>query len=99
MGNDVTEKIEAPDKEMLIEKMVKALPGISGELNMMPAGIAVRAGLDVQRVRQIISGKRKMKWSEYMAILFVLWEDENGRTLAEENGLFPEELKSMMRPD
>ena len=28
-----------------------------------------------------------MKWSEYMSILFFLWDDEKGREVVEERGV------------
>ncbi|MBR1476672.1 MAG: hypothetical protein IJ608_01770 [Lachnospiraceae bacterium] len=84
------------DRTLLISEMAKRLPVISGELGTTPSGIAERAGLDAERVRQIVSGKRKMKWSEYMSILFVLWDDEKGQELVERCGLFPDALKNAM---
>ena len=56
----------------------------------------LRAGLDMKRLSMVVSGKRKMKWSEYLSILFVLWDVENGHGIVEENGLFPDALKSAM---
>ena len=84
------------DKDELMERMASELPYISGELGMTPAGVAFRTGLDKDRVSLIAEGKRKMKWSEYMSILFVLWDDEKGSELVEKNGFFPEELKRAM---
>ena len=37
-----------------------------------------------------------MKWSEFMSILFFIWNNEIGRTLLETKGLFPKELKKAM---
>jgi len=43
-----------------------------------------------------ISGKRSLKWSEFMSILFVLWNNDIGRGIVEAKGLFPEALKRAM---
>ncbi|MCR5788905.1 MAG: hypothetical protein K6G83_03370 [Lachnospiraceae bacterium] len=92
----VMEELFLLDREALMEKMAENLDRISGELNMIPAGIAWRTGLDKERVTLIAAGKRKMKWSEYMSILFMLWDDDRGRQIIEERGLFPDELKRAM---
>lgn len=84
------------DKDKLIVKLTEELPLISGEMNSSPSDIAWRTGLDKNRVSLIVSGKRKMKWSEYMSILFLLWDDEKGRKLVDERGLFPDTLKQSM---
>ncbi|MBQ8969920.1 MAG: hypothetical protein IJ073_01215 [Lachnospiraceae bacterium] len=92
----VMEGLYTLDRDGLMERMAAGLPEISGELGLTPEGVAFRTGLDKERVKLIASGKRKMKWSEYMSILFFLWDDEKGREVVEERGLFPEALKRAM---
>ena len=69
---------------------------MSGALGMTADDVILRAGLDKTRLSLVISGKRKMKWSEYLSILFVLWDNEEGRGIIEESGLFPDALKRAM---
>ena len=52
--------------------------------------------MDKERMRLVVAGRRKMKWSEYMSILFVLSGNEKGNAMVEEMGLFPDELKNAM---
>ena len=92
----VHEELNSLDRNALIDSMVKELPFISSEMGMTPVGIASRTGIDSTRMKLMVAGKRKMKWSEYMSILFVLWDDERGRELAESAGLFPNALKNAM---
>ena len=84
------------DKDKLLTKMTEDLPLITGAMETYPSEIAHRSGLDRNRMSLIVSGKRKMKWSEYMSILFVLWDDAVGRKMVEEKGLFPGELRNIM---
>ena len=37
-----------------------------------------------------------MIWSEYMSILFVIWNNDIGRGIVESKGLFPDVLKKVM---
>lgn len=91
-----TESFYNLDKEVLMEKMASRLPQICGELDLTITRFVWRTGFDKERIGQIVSGKRRMKWSEYMSILFVLWDDEKGRESVEKWGLFPDALKEAM---
>lgn len=35
-------------------------------------------------------------WNEFMPVLFILWRNDQGRTLIEERNLFPEENKEVL---
>ena len=95
---DVTwQELNTIDRDALMECMARELPHISGEMGTTPTGIAYRTGLDKERMELLVSGKRKMKWSEYMSILFVLWNDDIGREMVEKKELFPNMLKKAMK--
>ena len=85
------------DRGTLMERMARELPLISGEMGTSPVGIAYRTGLDKGRMKLLVSGQRKMKWSEFMSILFVPWDDDIGLKIVEEKGLFPDTLKKAMK--
>lgn len=93
---DMMEELNGIDRDALMERMASELPWISGEIGDSIGGISIRTGLDKERLSLIVSGKRKMKWSEYLSLLFVLWDDDKGRKIVEENGYFPEALKAAM---
>ena len=97
MSDNSLQELDTIDRDALMERMAKELLHISGEMGTSPSGIAYRTGLDKERIELLVSGRRKMKWSEYMSILFVLWGDDKGREMVEEKGLFPEILKNAMR--
>ena len=84
------------DRDALMTKMTSELPYISGSMGLTTTGICIRMGLDKERLSLIVSGKRKMKWSEYMSLLFFFWNDKKGREIIAEKGFFPEELKRAM---
>lgn len=90
------EELKQLDRDALTETLASELPMISGAMGMRPSEIAWRTGLNKDRLSLILSGKRKMKWSEYMSILFFLWDDEKGREVVEKYGLFPDVLKNAM---
>ena len=97
MSDIALQELDMIDRDALMERMARELPHISGEMGTSPTGIAYRTGLDKGRMELLVSGKRKMKWSEYMSILFVLWDDAKGREMVEEKELFPEALKNAMK--
>lgn len=41
-------------------------------------------------------GETSLKWSEFLSILFVLWNNDIGRGLIESRELFPDELKKAL---
>ena len=90
------DELNTLDRDKLMQRMASELPEISGQMEMTPEDIAWRTGLDGNRLSMMVSGKRKMKWSEYLSILFFLWDDENGRMIVEERELFPDSLKTAM---
>ena len=90
------DELNTLDRDKLMLKMASELPEISGQMKMTPSDIAWRTGLDGNRLSMMVSGKRKMKWSEYLSILFFLWDDEKGRRIVEKQGLFPKPLRKAM---
>ena len=97
MTDKILQELNRIDRDALMERMARELPHISGEMGISPIGIADRCGLDKERVKLLVSGRRKMKWSEYLSILFVLLDDDKGREMVEEKGLFPQILKEAMK--
>ena len=97
MYETALQELNSIDRDALMGRLTRELPHISGEMGTTPIGIAYRTGLDKERMELLVSGRRKMKWSEYLSILFVLWDDDKGREMVEEKGLFPEALKNAMK--
>lgn len=93
---EVRNDFNALDREQLMSRMTEELPKIRESLGLSQDKIAKKAGIEQDKFRQIESGRRKMKWSEYMSILFVLWNNEIARGLVETKGLFPKELRQAM---
>ncbi|MBQ7678146.1 MAG: hypothetical protein IJT32_07925, partial [Lachnospiraceae bacterium] len=58
--------------------------------------LGAKTGIDENKIRQAEAGESIFKWSEYMSILFVFWNDDTGRSLIEARGLFPNALKRAM---
>ena len=91
------QELNTIDRDALMGRLARELPHISGEMGTTPREIAYRTGMDKDRMQLLVSGRRKMKWSEYLSILFVLWDDDKGREMVEDIDLFPEALKNAMK--
>ena len=96
MADKVEEELNKIDRDALMSQIASDLPWVCGEMGHKIGVIGERTGLDSDRLNLIVAGKRKMKWSEYLSILFVLCEDDKGREFVEKRGYFPDALKKAM---
>ncbi len=80
-------------KEKLIALLAGELPDIKQKLSLTDQDLENMTGIGAKRLAAIESGRRQMKWSEYLSILFVLWENNSAKMLLDEKGLFPIEMK------
>ena len=90
---DALDGLKQLDRDALMEQMAKELPQIRESLKISVEDLAEKTGVDAAKLK---SGKRKFKWSEYMSILFVIWNNDIGRGILESRGLFPDELKAAL---
>ena len=84
------------DRPELMRRLIDELPEISGEMGTTAGAIMYRAGIGEDRCSLLMNGKRKMEWSEYMSLLFVLWSDRRSHDIVVERGFFPEALKNAL---
>ena len=96
MTADALDGLRSLDREELIEKMAKELPDIRRQLNVTQEALAEKTGVDVAKIKAAENGKRSLKWSEFMSILFVIWNNDIGKGILDSKGLFPEELKKAL---
>ena len=96
ISDGIFEELGALDRSALMKRLMEELFEISELMGTTTASIVHRAGIEWERFSLIRSGKRRMDWSEYMSLLFVLWSDERSHNIVEERGFFPEELKKAM---
>ena len=96
INDGVFEELGTLDRPALMKRLTAELQEISELMGTTTAEIVHRAGIERDRFNLIRNGKRKMDWSEYMSLLFVLWSDERSRNIIEDRGFFPEELKKAM---
>lgn len=95
MGDEF-EAFHALDQEALADRMAAMLPEIREKLGLQPEKLAEKTGMGAEKLRQVETGQSTLKWSEFMSILFVLWNDEAGRRIVDSMGLFPDALKKAM---
>jgi hypothetical protein len=79
-----------------LENFRSRLPAVREELGLSPEDMEIRTSIGAKRIKAIEEGRQKLKWSEYLSIVFGLWSSETGRTILEEKELFPEELRRAM---
>ena len=96
MTADALDGLRSLDREELIEKMAKELPDIRRQLNVTQEALAEKTGVDVAKIKAAENGKRSLKWSEFMSILFVICNNDIGKGILDSKGLFPEELKKAL---
>ena len=96
MTADALDGLKILDREALLQSMAAELPEIRKQLSVTQEALAEKTGVDVAKIKGAESGKRKLKWSEFMSILFVIWNNNIGRGILDSKGLFPEELKKAL---
>ena len=93
---DALDGLKTLDRDALVEKMGAELPQIRMRLDVTQEALAEKTGVDVSKIKGAENGRRALKWSEYMSILFVIWNNDIGKGILDERGLFPEELKKAL---
>ncbi len=93
---DSFDELKKLDRVLLLKKMAKELPAIRGKIGISVEVLAPKVGIDEQKLKQIEDGTAQLDWSEFMSVLFVLWNNDIGRGIIEAKGLFPEALKKAM---
>lgn len=95
MANEF-EALGAMDQDALMSRMAAELPEIREKLGIKLNDLADKIDMEEGKLRQIEAGKRNMKWSEFMSLLFIIWSNDVGRNIVESKGLFPDALKNAM---
>ena len=96
MAENALEELKQLDRDALVERMGAELCEIRMRLNISQEALADKTGVNVVNIGAVESGERSLKWSEYMSILLVIWNNDIGRGIIESKGLFPDVLKKAM---
>ena len=96
MPEDALDELKLLDRGALMERMVAELPEIRKALKVSQESLAEKTGVDAAKLKACENGKRTLIWSEYMSILFVIWNNDIGRGILESRGLFPDALKKAL---
>lgn len=76
------------NKEELIDKLIHELPILRPRIDMTQEEISEIAGLSRQTYSALETRKRKMTWSNFMALLFVFYFNPVTREEIESFGVF-----------
>ena len=96
MAADVLDELKSLDRDALVERMAAELPDIREKLKVSQEALAEKTGVDVAKIKAAESGKRPFRWSEFMSILFVIWNNDIGKGMLDTKGLFPDVLKKAL---
>ena len=96
MTADALDGLKSLDREALMKRMAEELPDIREQLKVTQEALGEKTGVDAAKIKGVESGKRALKWSEFMSILFVIWNNDIGKGILDDKGLFPEELKKAL---
>lgn len=96
MTADALDGLKSLDREALMGRMAEELPDIRDQLKVTQEALAEKTGVDAAKIKNVEGGKRALKWSEFMSILFVIWNNDIGKGILDSKGLFPEELKKAL---
>ena len=96
MAEDALDRLKRLDRDALMGHMAAELPEIRKQLKITQEELAEKTGVDAAKIKAAENGKRSLKWSEFMSILFVIWNNDIGRGILDSKGLFPDELKKVM---
>ena len=96
MAADGFDELKLLDREALMERMAAELPDIRDKLKVSQEALAEKTGVDVAKIKAAENGKRSFKWSEFMSILFVIWNNDIGKGMLDAKGLFPDALKKAL---
>lgn len=84
------------NKEELIDKFIYELPILRARIDMTQDEISEIAGLSRQTYSALETRKRRMTWSNFMALLFVFYFNPVTREEIENVGIFPNSLKRVL---
>ena len=84
------------NKEELIDKFIYELSILRARIDLTQDEISEIAGISRQTYSALETRKRKMTWSNFMALLFVFYFNPSTHDEVENAGLFPEELKRIL---
>ena len=96
LNSDRNGLLDPINKEELIDKLIYELPLLRARIDMTQDEIGEIAGLSRQTYSALETRKRKMTWSNFMALLFVFYFNPETRDEIENAGLFPKELRKAM---
>lgn len=96
MTEDALDRLKRLDRNALMEHMAAELPGIRKQLKITQEDLAEKTGVDAVKIKAVENGKRSLKWSEFMSILFVIWNNDIGKGILDSKELFPDTLKKVM---
>ena len=95
-GFDEMEKI---DREKLIDDMQQSLSLIMDKAGWSKDALSKFSGISADKIhmpKNRAKAARRLKWSEYLTLLFIFWKNARVRNIVEEKGLFPKELRSVL---
>lgn len=97
--NDLYEAINRIDKERVMKILTESLPGLRAIIGISQDEMACLLGITRQSYSYMETGKRKMKWTTYMALIMFFGYNDKTKRMIEKIGCFPKELQEVLKID
>lgn len=96
---NVYDAINKIDKEKVSALLTESLPGLRAIIGVSQDEMACFLGMSRQSYSYIETGKRKMKWTTYMAIIMFFGYNDRTKNMILKIGCFPKELQEVLKVD
>lgn len=87
------------EKERLTERFALELPVMRARIGITQDEISGIIGISRQTYSSIETGKRKMSWTTFVALLFVFYHNPATRDLVENAGIFTDDFRMVLETD
>lgn len=97
--SDICELIKDIDRNSVTALLAESLPGLRASIGVSQKEIATLLGISRQSYSSIETGKKKMSWITYMALIMFFGYNDKTKNMIKRIGCFPVELQRVMNID
>ena len=84
------------NRQRLVGNMQATLPKIRKELGLGIESLSELSGIGAERLSAVEEGTSRLRWGEFLPLLFIFWMNDRSREMVESRGLFPAGLREAM---
>jgi DNA-binding XRE family transcriptional regulator len=87
------------ERDKLINILLEELPALRAKIGLSQDELSSIVGISRQTYSSIETGKRKMTWNTFLALLLFFSHNEKTSAAIESIGAFPDSLKNVLNVD